>query len=263
MSDLILVDTKDGIATLTLNRPEVGNAFATESYALIAETMRELGHDENVRCIVITGAGKFFSAGGDIKEFKTLIETKAYIQVDDILPVGDMVMAVRKCPKPVIAMINGAAAGAGAGLALACDFRYGTAKSKIILAFINLGFSGDTDSLYSLSRIVGTGKTTEIMALGDPISGEEALRLSLLTKLCEEDKLVEDTYAFAQRMASKPTLALGLQKQLMQETFFSDEDMAAYHKREAEFMSKCSYSADFEEAVNAFLEKRPAVFQGK
>jgi 2-(1,2-epoxy-1,2-dihydrophenyl)acetyl-CoA isomerase len=263
MSDLILLEVKNKVATLTLNRPEQGNAFARESYGEVINALQELGRDDSVGSIVVTGAGKNFSAGGDIKRFKMMIDTKEYLQAESILLAGAMAMEVRKCPKPVVAMINGAAAGAGAGLALACDFRFATAKSKIILAFINMGLAGDTGSLYALTRLIGTGKAIEIMALGDPVGGEEAYRLNLVTKLCEPEKLEEETLAFAQRLANKPTFALSRQKRLLLETFYSEEAMTAYHKRESVYMAECSRSADFAEAVNAFLEKRAAVFQGK
>jgi 2-(1,2-epoxy-1,2-dihydrophenyl)acetyl-CoA isomerase len=263
MSELILTEVKDRVATLTLNRPEAGNAFARESYGEVSAALREFGRDENVGCVVVTGAGKNFSAGGDIKRFKMLIDTKEYFRTEGVQPAGDMAMEVRKCPKPVVAMINGAAAGAGAGLALACDFRFATAKSKIVLAFINMGLAGDTGTLFALTRLVGAGKALEIMALGDPIGGEEARRLNLVTKLCDQEKLEEETYVFASRLAAKPTYALAKQKRLMLETFYSDETMSAYQKREAEYMVDCSHTDDFSEAVNAFLEKRPPVFRGK
>lgn len=263
MSDLILIEKKNRVATITLNRPEVGNAFAKESYAEVSQALQDLGQDENVGAIVITGAGKNFSAGGDIKRFQTLLDSKEYIQAADIRKAGDMAMEVRKCPKPVVAMLNGAAAGAGAGLALACDFRFGTAKSKIVLAFINLGLAGDTHAMYALVRLVGTGKALEIMALGDPVGGEEGYRLGLFTKVCAEGELAEETLTFAQRLATKPTLALAKQKQLLLETFYGSEQIAAYHKLESELMSACSYTEDFAEAVNAFLAKRAPVFKGK
>lgn len=264
MSELVLVKKENGIATLTLNRPELGNAFANESYTQVRLAVEECGRDEAVRVIILTGAGKNFSAGGDIREFKDLIENGVdeNIAKRDVVIAGEMSEAVLRCPKPVIAMINGAAAGAGCSLALACDFRVMAPKSRLIMAFINMGFSGDTGGIYYLSRLVGMARTTELMALGTPVDADQALSLGLANRVAEsEESLLETTLALAGQLIRRPGKAIALQKRLYYE--FMYRDLRQFNLREADYMYACSQSKDHAEAVNAFLEKRKPVFIGK
>jgi len=257
----ILLDVKDKIATITLNRPEFGNALAKDSYGEIRDAVERCEKDDNVRAIVIRSTGKHFSAGGDIKRFKQLIDTKEYLNEDGIVYAGGMTTAVRKCEKPVIAMVQGIATGAGCSLAVACDFRVATASSKFIMGFVKLGLTGDTGSMYFLYKLLGVAKASEMLMLGDPVSGEEAYRMGLVTKLAEEDRLEAETYALARRLADSPTQSFRLQKKSLLEFFYQDLD--TYSVRESEYLAQASRTADFAEAVNAFLEKRPPVFSGK
>lgn len=247
------------MATLTLNRPEFGNAFATESYGEIRDYMEKLGADPGVGAIVITGKGRFFSAGGDIQWFKQKIEEGTYIQKENVLHAGEMSRAIRKCPKPVIAMVNGSAAGAGFSCALACDFRVVTPSTKLVMAFINMGLCGDTGSILTLTKLIGVDKAERMMMTGEPVKGEEAVRIGLATMLAEEDKLAEVTYAFANKLASKPTRVMGVQKRLLFKYFYQQLD-GEFSQDEAEAMAGCSREYDFEEAVNAFIEKRKPVY---
>lgn len=258
----ILVNVEDKVATITFNRPQHGNAFAKESYTEIIDVVEKLGSDENVGAIILTGAGKNFSAGGDIKRFKELIDTKVYLEEKNVATAGRMAAAVRRCPKPVIAMVNGAAAGAGCSLALACDFRVVAPKSKFVMAFINMGLSGDTGGMYYLQKLMGTGKTVELMMTGAPVGGEEAVRTGMANLLApSNEELVATAMDFARGLAAKPLFAIKCQKELLNHTFYADLDH--YTKHEAGYMVECSKSGDFAEAVNAFLEKRPPVFTGK
>lgn len=261
MSQCILLEKQDQVATITLNRPESGNAFALESYLEIKQAFEELGRDDDVRVIVVTGAGKHFSAGGDINRFKNNIESGTYIRPENVVHAGAMSDAALRCPKPIVAMINGAAMGAGCSLALACDFRVAAPSSKLGMAFINMGFSGDTGAIYLLSTILGTARTKELMALGKPLSGEEALRYGLVTRLAEEGNLEETTLALVQELLSKPTGAIGCQKRLQYEFFY--RDFLQFNLREADYMSQCSRTKDHAEAVYAFLEKRKPQFIGR
>lgn len=257
----IIVKIEERVATVTFNRPQLGNAFSLESYSEIADVMQVLGKDENVGAVVLTGEGKHFSAGGDIKRFKELIETKQYIAAQNVNKAGEMGLAIRRCPKPVIAMINGAAAGAGCSVALACDFRFVSPKSKMIMSFVNIGLSGDTGGMYYLQRLVGSGKTIEMMMSGAAVGGEEAVALGLATRLAAAEELEAETYAFAKEMAAKPLVALRHQKELLNEFFYAN--MEAYTAKEVEYMVDCSRSNDFAEAVDAFLEKRAPKFTGR
>ena len=261
MNNDVLFTVDNKIATITFNRPEFGNAFSKDSYRMIKEYAESCYEDRSIGAVVITGAGKHFSAGGDIKRFKMLIETKEYLKEDNIRMAGAMAAAIRRCTKPTIAMVNGAAAGAGCSVALACDFRIATPESKFIMAFIKLSLSGDTGALYYTQKLLGIAKATELMMLGGAVSGEEALRIGLITKLVPMKKLKEETYAFAAKLANSPLEAIRRQKALMSEFFFNDLDV--YSEKEAQLMAECSLTKDFEESVNAFLEKRLPVFRGE
>ena len=203
----ILVDVKDRIATVTINRPEYSNAFARESYYEIADAMNTLGARDDVGVIVITGAGKHFSAGGDIKRFKMLVDTKTYLKAEDIEAVSAMPISIRNCPKPVIAMINGVATGAGLSCALACDFRIVEPSSKMIMAFVNMGLCGDNESIYTLTRLLGPDKAELMMMTGDAYKGEQCVKIGLATVLAEDGKLAETTYALAAKLAAKSSTA--------------------------------------------------------
>lgn len=251
--------TREGrVATLTLNRPEFANAFATESYGLIRDYIKELGEDKSVGAIVITGAGRFFSAGGDIQRFKELIESGTYLEAKNIEYAGEMTTAIRRCPKPVIAMINGAAAGAGLSCALACDYRVVTPSTKMVMAFVNMGLCGDTGSILNLAKLIGIDKASKMMMTGEPVKGEEAVRIGLASILAEEGKLAETTYAFANKLASKSATAIAAQKKLLAKYLYGMLD--EFTTDEAATMENCSRQPDFTEAVYAFLEKRPAVY---
>ena len=256
----IMYEVKDSIATLTLNRPEVGNAFAQESYIEVRNALDAASEDPQVRVVVITGAGKHFSAGGDIRRFQRLIASGVFLQRENIMAAGRMAARIKTCNKPVIAMVNGAAAGAGCSLALACDFRVVTPKSKLVMSFIKLGLSGDTGGMYYLERLVGVARATELMMTGTAVDGTRAVELGLATRLAQEGCLAKETNRLARELAAAPTFALARQKQLIMETFY--QDLAKYADREATYMADCSRTQDFAEAVTAFLEKRPPKFTG-
>lgn len=261
MYEYITVEKKGTVATITLNRPEVGNAFAVTEYDEVRLAVEDCGSDPAVRVVVITGAGKNFSAGGDIHRFQQNIASGDYIKRENVLRAGGMTHAVRLCPKPVVAVVNGAAAGAGCALALACDFRILTARSKLAMAFINMGFSGDTGGIYFLERMVGIAKATELMTLGTPVDGEEALRLGLATRLAQEGALETAAAEFVALLATKPTQAIARQKRLYYEFFY--RDLTQFTQREADFMYETARTEDHQEAVSAFLEKRSPQFTGK
>lgn len=250
----ILVTVENRIATVTLNRPEYSNAFAKESYTEIADAMEVLGAKKDVGVIVITGAGKHFSAGGDIKRFKMLIDSGEYLDADNIAAAGNMSLAIRECPKPVIAMINGVATGAGLSCALACDFRIVSPSSKMIMAFVNMGLCGDTGSIYNLIRLIGPDKAELMMMTGEACRGEDCVRIGLATVLAEEGKLAETTYELASKLAGKSSTAHGGQKRLIKKYFYGG--LADFAKDEGKEIAAASRQADFTEAVNAFLEKR-------
>lgn len=261
MFETIIYKVEDHVAKITINRPEVSNAFSLATYKEIKEAVEEAGASDDVRVVVITGTGKHFSAGGDINRFKMLIETKEYLPPEGVLATGAMAESVKLCPKPVVAMINGAASGAGCALALACDFRIMDVDSKLIMSFINMGFSGDTAGMYFLNRMIGTAKTAEIMTFAKPIKMPEAVSLGLVTETAEAGQLEEATARFVELLKNRPTQAIARQKRLNYEFFFND--LKAYVEKEAQFMVECGRTADHAEAVQAFLEKRKPNFTGQ
>ncbi len=262
MYKTLLFEIRNHIARITINRPHVGNALETmTTYYEILDAMGKCDKDENVKVAVITGAGKNFSAGGDISEFSARIADGTCILEDEIRTANAMAESIKRCSKPVIAMVNGAAAGAGMSLALACDFRVMATSSKMIMAFIKMGLSGDTGGIFNLVQIIGPAKALEFMMLGDTIGGEEACRLGIAYRVCQPEKLEEETMALAARLANGPGFAYKKQKQLMWECFC--QAYAPYTGVEGAYMRQCSLSEDFSEAVSAFLGKRTPRFQGK
>lgn len=256
----ILIDIKERIATITFNRPEAANAYTPATNQELREALEILGEDDEVGCIVITGKGKHFSAGGDIYRMKRQIEEKVYMPRAGILNDGMLGYAIRKCGKPIISMINGAAAGAGASIAAASDFRVMTERSKIIMSFVKMGLTGDTGSFYYLYKLVGAAKMTEMIMLGEVLRGKEASELGIAV-LAEEGELEKTAYELAEKLAAMPTYAIRRIKQNMLETIYADIPRLTY--MEADAMYDSSRTHDFEEAVNAFIEKRDPVFQGK
>lgn len=257
----ILLDVKDRIATVSFNNPTQRNAMTHATYQEIIDVMAECDSRDDIAVIIVTGVGDHFCAGGNIRNFREIINSKTYIQEEGVRTTNRMVSAIRRCGKPVIAMVNGVAAGLGMGIALGCDMRVVTPSTKMIAAFVNIGLPGDTTIQYNLQMMVGASKTMEFMMTGEPISGEEAFKLGLANRMAPEGKLLETTMELATTLSKKALLGMRCQKQLMYETFF--REIEPYADREAYYMRYCSMSNDFEEAVNAFLDKREPKFTGK
>lgn len=253
----LLYEEKDGIATITLNQPEIKNAFSSITFQEMKQALEMCDQENNIQVVIITGKGKHFSVGGDVEA----MSTDGYINYDTAKATSSMSGAAKKCTKPVIAMINGTAAGAGCGLALACDFRIMAESSTLITAFINIGLTSDTGCAYHLSQIVGIAKTMELLMLSSPIKGKEALQLGLATRLVEESQLIEATYALAEILKSKPQIALNKQKKILYDHYYHDYD--TYCEMEAQSFDSTGKTADHKEAVHAFLEKRKPIFTGK
>ena len=255
--DSVLVEVNNGIATVSLHRPEAGNSFDGEFFKEVAAAIELCDANEDVQVILLTGSGKNFSVGGDIQQMSSF----DFLTYDVSILSGAMTASVRKCTKPVVAVINGTAAGAGCALALACDFRIMTKKSVLMTAFSNVGLCGDSGCIYHLYHLVGLAKTIEMMALSEPIKGEEALRLGLATKMVEEDALMEEALLFAEKLKNRPLAAIAMQKKIYWDTFYHDYD--AFCRLEAELFVKSSKTEDHAEAVTAFLAKRKPVFRGR
>ncbi len=252
---------QDHIATITLNRPAVMNALNNIAYAEVHKAVEECAQNQDVHVIVITGHGKHFSAGGDIKEFDQVFNGGGSVGAAHITKSANMAAAIKQCTKPTIAMVNGLCVGAACCIALACDYRFVTPRSKFIMAFINMALSGDTGALYYLMKLVGAGRAQYMMATAEPVSGEESVQIGLANKLCKDDEtLIKETYSFAQHLANGPSVALQKQKQLLLDYWY--KDLPQYTWTEAGYMEECFKTKDFLEAVNAFLNKRSPHFTG-
>lgn len=262
MENTVSLAVSNHIGTITFQRPESGNALDFDVYAALNGKLKACEEDEDVRVIVITGAGKHFCAGGDIRQFKDRIANKVYLTEKELHYAADTAYAIRNCPKPTIAMVNHAAAGAGFSIACACDFRIVTPKTNFVMAFVNVGLSGDTAGLYLLGKLVGPGRATELMMTGRPVWGEEACQIGLATRCVAEEELQNTVYQFAETLAKGAGLAIRSQKELINHYFYED-GFQAYISDEAQANRACSQSADFQEAVEAFIDKRKPVFQGK
>lgn len=257
---LFSIDTNH-IATITLNRPESNNAFTWDMFREIEAILSFCSEDDSVRAVVITGAGKHFCAGGDIKSFKQRIEDGTGLPETGMRLSAKMAAAARRCAKPVIAKINGAVSGAGVGLALACDFRVMTEKSRLIGGFVKMGFCGDTAGWYYLSKLIGTARAIEFFMLGEPMGGQEAFTLGLANRLADSESFDEVTQTVALTLAGSPTTALAYQKKMLNLVLYPDLDVVT--ELEIQLMVECSHTADHAEAVNAFLEKRQPMFTGQ
>lgn len=254
MDEHIKLHIEGGIATITIDRTASNNALNAPMFRGLIAAVQHCDADDVVKVLIVTGAGKNFSAGGDIKEMASF----DFISYDLSILTGQASLALRKCSKPVIAMVNGAAAGAGCGIALGADFRIMTEESCLLTAFSSVGLPGDTGCIYHLKQIVGLAKTIELMALSPRIYGKEALQLGLATRLAPDGKLEEETMNFAAKLLRRPLGALAMQKKLYYEVFY--RDYMAYSRLEAENLARAGASADHHEAVTAFLEGRKPVF---
>lgn len=267
--EFLLYEIKDNLLTITLNRPDCLNSFNDEMSFELQKALKEAEKDKNVRCIILTGAGRGFSAGQDLRSRSVSAESNAENQNGNSPHLGEsirkryspIVSKLRSLEKPIIAMVNGVAAGAGASIAFACDMRFAAQSSKFIQAFIKVGLIPDSGACWLLPRLMGTGRAFEFAVTGEPIDAETALQVGLVNRVVPDAQLSEVTYQFAQQLAQGPTQAIGLLKRAMNKAATVDFD--TYLDYEAHLQEVAGQSNDYGEGVSAFLEKRPAQFQGK
>ena len=261
MSDLL--ETSDsGITTLTLNRPERLNALSGEMTSGLKSALERLSTDNDCGVIVITGAGRGWCAGGDVKTMESRGRDQSVEdRVEGLRQAHQLPLLIRTMPKVVIASINGPVAGAGLGLALACDLRIAAKSARFGTAFARIGYSGAYGGSWSLTRLVGTAKARELYFTADLIDAEEAGRLGIVNKVVADDELPAETTAFARRIADGPRIALGYMKRnlLTAET----EPFQTALELEAMHQARCAFTEDHKEAVAAFVEKRRPVFKGR
>ena len=255
----ILYSVNDGVAKITFNRPEKFNAFNREMALAFQSRLDEAGQDEMVRAIYITGAGKAFSAGQDLSE---VIDPEGP-GMDKILAehYNPIVTRIREINKPVIAAVNGVAAGAGANIALCCDITVASTSSSFLQAFSKIGLIPDSSGTYFLPRLVGFQKATAFMMLGEKIMANDAERCGMIYKVFNDESFAEGSLGIATTLAKFPTMALGFTKQLLNSSL--SNSLPDQLQMEDTFQKKAADTIDFKEGVNAFMEKRMANFIGK
>ncbi|MCS7172160.1 MAG: enoyl-CoA hydratase-related protein [Armatimonadetes bacterium] len=249
-------EVREGVATLTLNRPEVHNALNRQMLADLRAALRAAEQDAQVRCLVLTGAGKAFCAGQDLGE----------LQEQDVLDylrehVNPLVLHLRRMEKPVLAAVNGVAAGAGWSLALACDLRMASEDARFLTAFVQVGLVPDAGTTYFLPRLVGLGRTFELCALPESLRAEEALRWGLVNWVVPADELQDRAGEVARRLARGPTRAYGLLKRALLRSL--DGDLTSVLDYEAMLQKVASRTEDYREGLRAFWEKRSPHFTGR
>lgn len=253
-------DTVTGVATIVLNRPQRMNALTFEVYRELGETFRDFADEPGVRAIVLTGQGKAFCTGGDVHDIiGPLLGRDADGMYEFTRMTCDVVEAMRACPRPIIAALNGTVAGAGAVLATAADLRVAAESARIAFLFTKVGLSGaDMGMCWLLPRIVGFGRATELLMTGDFIDAAEAHRIGLYNRVVADDNVLEVALNLAEGLARGPTYGLGITKQQLDEE--AHMSLVEALDREARVQAECMRSSDFTEAYQAFVEKRAARF---
>ena len=256
----ILYDVSDGVATITLNRPETLNAFDDQMTAETIDAFKQAGRDEHVRCVVITGAGRGFSSGQDLKSFE---ERGDDITISDHLRRGynRLVKTMTTLQKPIIGAINGVAAGAGCGVALACDIRLASDQASFIQLFSKVGLAPDTGSTWFLPRLIGYARAFEMAAMADKVDATKALQWGLVNAVYPAQQLQENVTAWALRLAQGPTLAFALTKRAMYQAM--NKTLSEALEYEALLQDIAGSSDDHHEGVAAFLEKRSPEYKGR
>jgi enoyl-CoA hydratase/carnithine racemase len=253
-------ENNDGIATIRLNDPEKLNALTFQTYGDLEKIMAELADDHSVKVIVLTGTGKGFCSGGSVNDIiGPLLKMKGDELYKFTRMTCNVVKNMRNLKKPIIAAVNGIAAGAGAMLMLAADLRIFSDQARAAFLFVKVGLSGaDMGALYLLPRIVGLGKATEFVYFGDTIDAQEAYRIGLANRVVPGETLMEEAYKWATRLKHGPLYALGVTKELIE--YEGNVDLEAALEMEAMAQARCMETPDFVEGYNAFIEKRPLRF---
>ena len=260
---LVLSETVEHVTTLTLNRPERLNALGGGMREELFAGLQAADRDPEVRVVVLTGAGRAFCSGGDVKEMAERRGANGGRRVDGQMPpMRDYILALmRSMPKPVIGSINGVAAGAGMNLALGCDMRIASQKAMFTQAFVKRGLHPDWGGTFFLPRLVGTAKACELIFSGDMIGAEEAHRLGIVNRLVPHEELPAAAGEWARALAAGPPVAIGLAKRGIYRNM--ENDLASALEFETYAQTHCWNSEDAGEGIRAFVEKRPAIFKGR
>lgn len=255
------LDAETGVATITLDRPERYNALTFDVYKELRHTFEVIGDEPDVRTIVITGAGKAFCSGGDVEDIIGALFSRDFEGLLEFTRItGGLVYAIRRCPRPVIAALNGTVAGAGAVIATACDFRVASEDARIAYLFVKVGLSGaDMGVSWLLPRIVGLSEATKLLFTGDFITAAEALRIGLYGEVVAKEQVLERSRELALQLARGPRFALEISKDALNRE--ASMDLAGAIEHEAQIQAVCMQHPDFREAYDAWVAKRKPEFK--
>ncbi len=262
-SDTVRWDLTEAVGTILLNRPRAHNALTAEMKIALLAALRQAAASAEVRAVLITGAGPAFCAGQDLREHAGLLTAAQDGAAMDTVRehYNPIVLAIRSMPKPVIAAVNGVAAGAGASLALACDLRIAARGASFLMAFARVGLAADTGASWTLQRLVGAGRAAELLLLAEPLAANRALELGLVSQVVDDADLPAAASALAARLAMGPTAAYaGIKAEL---DYAAGHDLAAALEQEAEVQAALGRTADHLAATAAFAQKQRPTFQGR
>ncbi len=257
------LEVEDGVGTVTLDRPDRLNSLTFAIYRRLVNLFAELEHDDAIKVVIVTGTGKGFCSGGDVHDIiGKLVSYGAADMTQFARMTGDVVRNMRRLRKPIIAALNGTTAGAGAVIALASDFRLAAESAKIAFLFTKVGLTGaDMGAAYLLPRVVGLGRATEILMLGDAVTAAHAERIGLVNKVVPLEQLQAEAQALARRLASGPGFSLGMTKEILNAAM--SIDLSSALDAEARAQTICMLGEDFKEFHQSFVEKRAPQFRGK
>lgn len=260
--DPVLLEMADGVATLTLNRPALRNAIDAAMHRRLAEQLDAVEGDKSVRALVLTGAGEGFCAGQDLNERRRAPgEPPADLGNSLAEKYNPLIRRLVRFPVPTIAAVNGTAAGAGCGLALACDLAFAARSARFQFAFARIGLIPDSGLSYFLPRLVGRARALGLTLTAEPVTAEEAVRIGLIFKVVDDESLMGEALALARRFAGGPALGLKRIKEVLRQS--AENDLDAQLDLESETQRELGMSEDYAEATKAFFEKRPPVFKGR
>jgi len=259
-----MVEKSDGVQTITLNRPKTLNAWNAQMGLEVASALDDARQDDNVRVVVVTGAGRGFSSGADMGLLSNVAENGPRIdnQVNRGPSIISIVLQLRRLEKPVIAAINGITTGGGFGVALACDIRIASDRAEFSQVFVRRGIIPDAGCTFFLPKIVGTEKALELIFSGDKIDSRQALEMGLVGRVVPHEELMAEAMNFARRLASGPPIAIGLAKRAVY-LGMESSDLPSHLDMEFAYNSLCFSTEDFREGVRSFREKRQPHFKGR
>jgi 2-(1,2-epoxy-1,2-dihydrophenyl)acetyl-CoA isomerase len=262
MADVLLVERNEGVATLTMNRPESMNSLSVELKEALLDATRDVSADPGVRAVVLTGTGRGFCVGQDLREHIALLEANDPTPLSTVSKhYNPLVLTLARMPKPVIAAINGMAAGAGAGLSFACDFRIAARSAGFLLAFANVGLTLDSGVSWTLPRIIGQARATALAILAEPINAESALEMGLVNAVVEPERVLPTAQELAARLAAGPTAAYAAIKQSIAHAATADLESAL--AKEDELQTAMGRTEDHRTSTAAFVAKDRPTFIGR